>query len=369
MYVPMNDLKIQYKRYKSEIDNAIFDLIQDSSFILGTSVREFEREFASFVDVRTCIGVSNGTDALKLALLAADIGVGDEVITVANTFGATVEAICHTGACPVLVDIHPEYYTMDISKVENSITAHTRAIIPVHLYGQTADMDPLLDLAKQNDLVVIEDAAQAHGATYKGQMAGGLGDLGCFSFYPGKNLGAYGDAGCVVTQDPELDMKIRQLRNHGQNADDKFNYQSIGFNHRMDGIQGAVLNVKLKYLNEWNHRRCILAERYEIGLQQVNEVQLPREAEYAGHVYHLYVIQVDEREELKKFLKHEGVDTSIQYPYPLHLTTAYEFLPYQEGDMPVCEEASKRILSLPLFPDMERDQIDFVIYKIREFYR
>jgi len=368
MQVPINDLKIQYKHIKAEMDAALAEVIDNCSFILGPQVQAFEAAYAAYCGVPHCVGVSNGTDALKLALVAADIGSGDEVITPPHTFGATVEAILQVGARPVLADIEPEYFTLDIDRVRTKITERTRAIIPVHIYGQVADMDPFLELAEEQGLKVIEDAAQAHGARYKGRMAGSMGVMGCFSFYPGKNLGAYGDAGGIVTGDDALAERLRQLRNHGQDPTKKFFYQEVGFNHRMDGLQGAVLKVKLPYLDGWNQRRREIAARYDEGLKDLGMVRTPAVAPYREHVYHLYVIRVPDREGLAAALKEEEIATAVHYPHSLHLTEAFAFLGYREGDLPVCEQACREILSLPMFPDLTDPQVDFVVERIRRHY-
>ena len=367
--VPMNDLRVQYEQIKPQIDAALAGVVENCSFILGPQVEGFEEAFADYNDVKHCIGVSNGTDALKLALRAANIGEGDEVITTSFTFGATVEAICDVGARPVFADIHEAYFTLDVDQVKNRITNKTRAIIPVHIYGQVADMEPLLALAAEHDLKIIEDAAQAQGARYKEYLAGSLGHMGCFSFYPGKNLGAYGDAGGLITDDDGLAAELRLLRNHGQDPQRKFNYRGIGYNHRMDGFQGAVLQVKLPYLDTWNKRRRRVADRYNEGLKDVDALILPAEAEYAYHVYHLYVVRVSGREEFGAELKREGISTAVQYPYALHLTDAYAHLGYKEGALPVTEKACQEIISLPLYPDLLDQQVDYVVEKVRRYFR
>ena len=368
MQVPINDLKIQYGQIKGEIDAVLAEVIENCSFILGPQVQAFEEAYASYCGVEHCIGVSNGTDALKLALAVAGVGPGDEVITTSHTFGATVEPILQIGARPVLADIEPDYFTLDIGKVREKITDRTRAIIPVHIYGQVADMDPFLELAKERDLAIIEDAAQAQGAKCRGRRAGSMGQMGCFSFYPGKNLGAYGDAGGITTSDDALAGRLRQLRNHGQVPQKKFFYQELGYNHRMDGFQGAVLGVKLPYLDGWNQRRREVAARYDEGLKDLEQVRIPAVAEYGEHVYHLYVIRVPDREELAAALKQQGITTAVQYPYPLHLTEAFSSLGYGQGDLPVCEQACEEIISLPMFPDLTETQIDYVIEKVRQRY-
>lgn len=366
--VPMNDLAIQYAAIKDEIDAALTDVIASCAFILGARVQAFEKAYATYCGVEYCIGVSNGTDALNLALAALDIGPGDEVITTSHTFGATVEAILQSGATPVLVDIEPAHFTLNTEQVEACITSRTRAIMPVHIYGQVADMEPLLALARKHDLQVIEDAAQAHGARYRGKRAGTLGDVGCFSFYPGKNLGAYGDAGGLVTADAEIAERVRTLRNHGQDPKAKFVYREVGYNHRMDGFQGAVLGVKLPYLDRWNEARRRVAAQYDTGLASVDSVVTPPVAAYGEHVYHLYVVRVPDRDALATDLKAAGIQTAVQYPIPLHLTPAYAGLGYGPGALPECERACKEILSLPIFPDLTPAQIEHVIARVRAHY-
>jgi len=366
--VPMNDLQIQYGQIKSEIDAALAEVIANCSFILGPQVAAFEKVYAEYCGAEHCIGVSNGTDALKLALAAADVGPGDEVITTPHTFGATVEAILQIGAKAVLADIEPDGFTLDPEQVKRKITGRTKAIVPVHIYGQMADMDPLLELAQAHGLKVIEDAAQAQGAKYRGKRAGAIGDVGCFSFYPGKNLGAYGDAGGLTTSDEKLAGRLRELRNHGQDPTKKFFYRELGYNHRMDGFQGAVLGVKLPHLDGWNQRRREVAARYDEGLADIEELTVPPVASYGEHVYHLYVIRVPDRQELAGALKEQGIQSAVQYPHPLHLTEAFAGLGYAEGDLPVCEQACKEILSLPMFPDLTDAQVDYVIEKVRQHY-
>ncbi|MBT4496498.1 MAG: DegT/DnrJ/EryC1/StrS family aminotransferase [Gemmatimonadetes bacterium] len=366
--VPMNDLQIQYGQIKSEIDAALAEVIANCSFILGPQVAAFEKAYAEYCGVEHCIGVSNGTDALKLALAAADIGPGDEVITTPTPFGAAVEAILQIGAKAVLADIEPDGFTLDPEQGKRKITEKTKAIVPVHIYGQMADMGPLLELAAAHGLKVIEDAAQAQGAKYRGKRAGAIGDVGCFSFYPGKNLGAYGDAGGLTTSDAELAGRLRELRNHGQDPTKKFFYRELGYNHRMDGFQGAVLGVKLPHLDGWNQRRREVAARYDEGLADIEELTVPPVASYGEHVYHLYVVRVPDRQELAAALKEQSVQSAVQYPHPLHLTDAFARLGYAEGDLPVCEQACKEILSLPMFPDLTDAQVDYVIEKVRQHY-
>jgi len=367
--VPITDLKLQYGVIKEEIDAAIAGVIDSTAFILGPPVASFETNYAEYCGTSHCVGVSNGTDALALSLKALDIGAGDEVITTPHTFGATIEAICEVGAHPVFVDIEEELYTLDTAQVAERVTERTRAVIPVHMYGQMADMDPLLALAAKHGFAIIEDAAQAQGARYNGKRAGSMGDVGCFSFYPGKNLGAYGDAGGITCSNDDLNTRLRRLRNHGMTPGAKFFYGEIGYNHRMDGMQGAVLDVKLRHLDDWNQRRRSAAARYNEGLADLDMLRLPVEAEYAQHVYHLYVIRAPRRDELAATLSQAGIETAVHYPHALHLTPAYSFLGHAEGSFPRCEGVCDEILSLPMFPELNHDQLDHVVEQIHLFYR
>ncbi len=355
--VPFVDLKQQYASIKTEVDAAIARVIENTSFILGPEVRAFEAAFADYVGARACIAVNSGTAALQLALMAAGIGTGDEVIVPSFTFFATAEAVSVLGASPVFVDVDPLSYTVAAAAIERAITPRTRAVIPVHLYGQAADLDPILELASQHNLHVIEDAAQAHGAEYKDKRVGALGSAGCFSFYPSKNLGAYGEAGAVVTNDEELAARLRLLRDHGSTS--KYAHAIVGYNFRMEEIQAAVLNVKLRHLNDWNDARRARAARYNTALSDSNLV-LPREMEYARHVYHVYAVQSGNRDELQKRLTAAGVQTGVHYPIPIHLQPAYASLGYKRADFPVTESLAERVLSLPMFPELSDDQIDRV---------
>jgi dTDP-4-amino-4,6-dideoxygalactose transaminase len=366
MQVLFVDLKIQYAKIKPEIDQAIQDVITNTSFVLGKAVTTFEQNFANYCGVKHCIGVNSGTSALILALQALGIKEGDEVITTANTFIATAEAISWTGATPVFVDIEEDSYNLNPEKLSKVITKKTKAIIPVHLYGQTANMDPILKIAREKQIPVIEDACQAHGALYKAKKTGGVGVIGCFSFYPGKNLGAYGEGGAVTTNDDQIAEKIRMLRDHGSSR--KYYHEMIGNNFRLEGIQGAVLSVKLKYLDQWNDQRRRNAQFYRKYLGTTH-LQLPREMDYAKHVYHLFVVKVREREQLIDYLKEKNVFTGIHYPIPNHLQNAYKFLGYQKGDFPVTEACMNDILSLPMFPDLTEEQIKYTADCINAFYR
>ena len=351
--VPFVDLKAQYQTIKPEIDAAIASVIENSNFILGPQVAAFEKSFAEYVGSAFCVGVNSGTAALQLALMACGIGQGDEVIVPSFTFFATAETVSVLGAVPIFVDVDPVSYTITAAEIEKAITPRTRAIIPVHLYGQAADLDPIRALAEQHNLHVIEDAAQAHGAEYKGRRVGGLGAAGCFSFYPSKNLGAYGEAGAVVTNDEDLAHQLRLLRQHGQTS--KYAHAVIAYNFRLEEMQAAVLNVKLAHLDKWNNGRRERAARYNELLSDTGLV-LPREMEYARHVYHVYAVQCDNRDELQSRLAAHNIQSGVHYPIPIHLQPAYESLGYKAGDLPVTERLSERVLSLPLFAELTDEQ-------------
>jgi len=363
MKVPYLDLKAQYEPIRGEIADAIQQVLDRTAFAGGPFVAQFEKDFAMFCGTRFSAGVGSGTDALWMALLGLGIGPGDEVITVPDTFIATAEAISWCGARPVFVDVDPVTYNMDPSKIEAAITPKTRAIIPVHLFGQTADMDPILEIARKRKLFVVEDASQAHGAEYKGKKAGSIGDAGCFSFYPGKNLGAYGEAGGVVTDNEELDKKIRMLRDHGQAK--KYYHSLIGWNARMDGIQGAVLSVKLKHLSAWNEGRRRNAAIYDELLKGVKEITTPKQAGYAKHVYHIYAIRVADRDRLITSLAEKDIHCGIHYPIPLHLLDAYTSLGYQKGGFPVAEKAAAEFVSLPMYPELTGEQLSRVSAELK----
>jgi len=366
MGVPFFDLKRQYHSIKDELDAALQQVMDSCRFVLGEKVISFEKEFASFCGTDFAVGVANGTDALRFALLACGIGKGDEVITVPNTFIATTEAISQTGAKIVFVDINLRTYNIDASQIEGAINERTKAILPVHLFGQSADMDPIMKIAIKYNLKVIEDACQAHGAEYKGRKAGSIGDAGCFSFYPSKNLAAFGDGGMVVSNGNEIAQKIKMLRDHGQIK--KYEHLVEGYNSRLDEIQAAILRVKLKRLDEQNKLRQKNAWIYNELLKDVGEIITPFEAEYAKHVYHLYVIRTEKRDELQEYLKSKGIGTGLHYPIPLHLQKAYEYLGYKEGDFPVAEECAKYIISLPMFPELTREEIEKVVSEIKRFF-
>ncbi len=365
MKINFVDLKRQYLPIKEEIDNAIHNVLDNTAFILGNEVESFENEFAQFCNKKFAIGVNSGTAALHLALLANDIRQGDEVITVPNTFFATAEAISLAGAKPVFVGIEEDSYNIDTNKIKAAITDKTKAIMPVHLYGQPCDMDPIKDIAAKNKLIIIEDCCQAHGAEYK-QKKVPVSSTGCFSFYPGKNLGAAGEGGIVVSDDEKVAEKIRLLRGHGESP--KYNHQMIGFNYRMEGIQGAVLRVKLKHLGDWTNSRRKNAELYNELLKDI-DVITPIEKEYAKHVYHIYQIRTKKRDSMQEFLKSNEIFTNIHYKIPIHLQKAYEFLGYNKGDFPITEKVVDETLSLPMFPELKEEEIRFVVEKIKEFLK
>ncbi len=377
MKVPFFDLAIQFKSIEGEIKSALDEVFQTQQFILGSKVQALEDHLAEYCQTRYAIGVASGSDALLLSLMAIGIEAGDDVILPPFTFFATAGSVSRLGAIPVFVDIDPETYNIDPSKVEEKITAKTKAIIPVHLFGQCADMDLLLEIAKAKQLFVIEDAAQALGAEYKpidrseGRRAGQMGDLGCFSFYPTKNLGAFGDAGMVVTRDPSLSEKVRLLRTHGSQP--KYFHKKIGINSRLDTLQAAILLVKFKYLEKWTLERQQKAKYYHLLFQDllpsVNALKLPTIQYQNRHIFHQYVIRVPERDRLKQFLAEEGIGTDIYYPVPLHLQECYAFLKHHRGDLPNSEKASEEVLALPIFPELTQDQQTVVVDRIKTFYK
>ena len=379
--VPFVDLQAQYRALKAEVDEAIARVLGSAAFILGPEVEAFEQAFAEYVGARFCVGVGSGTAAIQLALMACGVAAGDEVIVPANSFFATAEAVSTAGATPVFVDADTASYTIDVNRIEAAITGRTRAIMPVHLYGQSADLDPIFELAARHNLYVIEDAAQAHGSLYKGRRVGALGQAGCFSFYPGKNLGAYGEGGAVVTNDAEVARRVRRLREHG--SERRYHHEVVGYNFRLEGLQGAVLNVKLKHLDAWNHLRRVHAARYDELLgasfdqstrpEQGSDadslsapLSLPREMPYARHVYHLYVVQVGERDRVQRELSEAGIQTGIHYPVPIHLQPAYASLGHRSGDFPATERQAARVLSLPMFPELTDAQINQVASRLTE---
>ena len=377
MKVPFFDLNAQFSSIEEEIKSALDEVFKTQQFILGPKVEALEQTIAQYCQTRFAMGVASGSDALLLSLMALGIGSGDEVILPPFTFFSTAGVVSRLGAIPVFVDIDPATYNIDPSKIEMKITSKTKAILPVHLFGQCADMDPLLKIAKENKFFVIEDAAQALGAEYKplpnanGRRAGRMGDIGCFSFYPTKNLGAFGDAGMVVTNHPDLAEKIRILRVHGSQP--KYFHKKIGINSRLDTIQAAILLVKFEYLEKWTTERQKKADRYHLLFQNlpssVDRFKLPTIQYQNRHIFHQYVIRVQERDRLKQFLMENGIGTDIYYPLPLHLQECYSFLKYRRGDLPVSEKASEESLALPIYPELREDEQEYVVDQIKAFYR
>ncbi|OGU75190.1 MAG: erythromycin biosynthesis sensory transduction protein eryC1 [Ignavibacteria bacterium RBG_16_34_14] len=371
MQVPFLDLKIQYQSIKNEINPAIQNILDNTSFILGKVVFDFENTFAKAHNVKHCFGVSSGTDGNHLASWALGIGAGDEIIVPANTFVATAWGATLTGAKPVFADCDSISYNIDPNKLGDAVTSKTKAVVAVHLYGQPADIESISKITKDKNLSLIEDCAQAHLAEYKNKKVGGLSDIACFSFYPGKNLGAYGEAGAVTTNNDELANKVKMYRDHG--ALQKYHHESLGHNYRMDGIQGAVLGVKMKYIEKWTDGRRIVAAKYKELLCDLGDIILPTEMSYAKHVYHLYVIQVrnggaEKRDSLTKFLNKNGIATGLHYPIPLHLQKCFSDLKYKKGDFPVSEKLAESGLSLPMYPELSDNQIEYVAEKIKEFF-
>lgn len=365
MKIPLVDLKVNYDSHKEEIDSAIKSVIDSTSFILGPAVDEFEKNFAKFCGTEFCVGVDSGFSALELGMRSLGIGEGDEVITPVNSFIASSYAVSFTGAKPVWIDVDPKTYNIDPSQIESKITSKTRAIMPVHLYGQPAEMEKIISIAKKHNLFVIEDACQAHGATYKGKKVGSFGDFAAFSFYPGKNLGAFGDGGAIVTSNKEIASKISQMRNYGQK--EKYYHIRLPLNRRLDSIHAVVLNVKLKYLEEANQNRAKAAAKYSKLLGGLPLV-LPQTATGGIHAFHLYVIQTEKRDQLLGFLHKNEVSAGIHYPIPIHLQKIYEGLGGKEGDFPTSEQSANKIISLPIFPEITDQQIEFVTEKIKEFF-
>jgi dTDP-4-amino-4,6-dideoxygalactose transaminase len=362
MNVPFLDLKAQYESIKDEINGAIQKVLKSTAFAGGLFVEKFEEEFAGFCGSNYAVGVGSGTEALWLTLLALGIQPGDEIITVPNSFIATAEAISFCGAVPVFVDVDEKTYTINISQLEQAITAKTKAIIPVHLFGQTADMEPLNEIAERHGVPVVEDACQAHGAEYRGKMAGSIGIGGCFSFYPGKNLGAYGEAGALVTNDALLYECVKKLRDHGQSR--KYHHDVIGWNSRMDGIQGAILSVKLKHLENWNDLRRRNAANYTAILNEVNDLVTPYEAPERKHIYHVYAIRVRNRDFVINQLKGSEVSCGIHYPIPIHLQKAYEKVSQKKATYPVSEICASEFISLPMYPELTKEKIEYVTEKL-----
>jgi dTDP-4-amino-4,6-dideoxygalactose transaminase len=363
MTVPFVDLKSLHAEIEDELHQVFSRVLDSSAFVLGPEVKRFEKEFAEYVGTAHCVALNTGTAALHLVLASLDIGPGDEVVTVPHTFIATAEAITAVGARPVFVDIDPVSFTMNPDLLEAAITGRTRAIIPVHLYGQMADMDPILEIANRRGIPVIEDACQAHGAEYKGRKAGSMGIAGCFSFYPGKNLGACGEGGAVTTDDARLARRIEMWRDHGSTK--KYEHAFPGLNMRMEGLQGGILSVKLKYLDRWNRTRREAAAQYTEAFAG-SEITTPTEIAGQHHVYHLYVIQADNRDQLREQLTSAGIESGLHYPIPLHLQEAYRFLNHRRGDFPVSEGVANRILSLPMYPGISAESVMQVASELLE---
>jgi dTDP-4-amino-4,6-dideoxygalactose transaminase len=361
--VPLGDLKAQYALLKDEILVSLNEVAESTAYVLGPKVASFEKDFAAYAGTKHCVGVNSGTSALHLALICAGVGAGDEVISVPMTFIATSWAISYAGATPVYVDVDPDTATMDASQVEKQITRRTKALLPVHLYGQAADMEPLLDVSRRHGIPIVEDVAQAHGATYRGRKVGTMGQTGCFSFYPGKNLGAYGEAGAVVTDDDAIAARMRRLRDHAQAQ--RYHHDEIGFNYRMDGFQGAVLGIKLKHLEGWTNSRIELAEKYLSMLSDL-PVELPVRREDRRHVWHLFVARHPKRDRIREELEKRGIQTGLHYPIPLHLQKAYQHLGYRQGDFPVSERIGRECFTLPLFPEMTAEQQAAVVAALEE---
>ena len=359
MIIPLLDLPAQYQGIKTEIDTAIQRVLESGHFILGEEVAALEKEVAAYLGVQHGVGVASGTDALILALRALGIGPGDEVIIPAYTFFATAGAVLHVGARPVLVDIDPRTYCIDVERISEKITTATKAIIPVHLYGHPAEMDAIKDVAQQHGLKIIEDNAQAFGGEYKGRKTGSMGDVACLSFFPSKNLGGYGDGGMLVSDDPSLAEKVRMLRAHGWKT--KYFPEILGYNSRLDALQAAILRVKLGYLDSWNARRREIAAGYGRGLAPLSKITAPYESPECRHVYHLYVIRAAARDEIQQMLKKAGIVSGVYYPQPLHMTQPCRELGYKEGNFPQSEKASRETLAIPIYPEMTQEQIDVVL--------
>lgn len=363
--IPFLDLRAQYQQIKTEVDAEIFRVLESNQYVLGPDVAAFEKRFAAYCSTDHCVALNTGTSALHLALLAANIGPGDEVITVSMTFVATTAAILYCGAKPVFVDVDPNTWTMDPSRIEAAITPRTKAILPVHLHGLMADMDPIVEVARRHKLVIIEDAAQSHGAEYKGRRAGSIGDVACFSFYPGKNLGAFGEGGASVTNNPELAHRMRLLRDWGQES--KYNHVVPGYNYRMDGIQGAVLKVKMNYIEAWTEGRRAAAAEYN-RLLASKPYGRPMPPAHCRHVYHVYAVTLPNRDEVQKALQAAGVATGIHYPIPVHLQKAYADLGYGRGDLPVTESVAEHFLSLPIYAELRKEQVAEIVQALDHAY-
>lgn len=367
MKVPFLDLKAQLQEIRSGIEERFLKIIDNTAFVCGKEVQEFEQSFSGLHGTRYAVGLSSGTDGNHLALLCCEIGKGDEVIVPVNTFIATAEAISYTGATPVFVDVDEKTFNIDVDKIGEKITSCTKAINPVHLFGQPADLKPIKEIAEKYNLFVIEDAAQAHLAEYHNEKVGGFGDIASWSFYPGKNLGSWGEAGAITTNNEKTYIKAKKMRDHG--SERKYYHDLVGYNYRMSEFQAAVLNVKIKYIVNWTEMRRANAKKYNKLLDEIEQVITPAELESVRHVYHLYVVRVKNRDKLQVFLKENGIGTGLHYPIPLHLTQAYSHLGYKKGDFPVAEKLANEILSLPMYPELAEGQIEYVCEKIKTFYK
>lgn len=364
--IPLVNLKAQYQCIKKDIDKAVLETIESTQYILGSDVEKFEKGFARFCQTKYCVGVASGTEALHIALFAMNIKPGDEVIVPVNTFIATALAVSFIGANPVFVDIDPRTYNLDLNQVEVKINKKTKVIIPVHLYGQPVDINNLIKIAKKHRLLVLEDACQAHGSLYKKRSVGGFGQAAAFSFYPGKNLGAYGDGGAITTNSKRLYQKMRKIREYGSSR--KYYHDELGFNSRLDTIQAAVLRVKLRKLRAWNKNRRQIARWYNQLLKPLDFIEIPFEPSHVQGNYHLYVVQVPQRDKLLEYLKKNNIFAGIHYPLPIHLQKAYKFLGYKKGDFPIAEKIANKIISLPIYPEMTKDQVKRVVDRIGKFY-
>ncbi|OHA15158.1 MAG: hypothetical protein A3G52_03450 [Candidatus Taylorbacteria bacterium RIFCSPLOWO2_12_FULL_43_20] len=367
MKIPFLDLKAQYKSVKKEVETAIAKVFESGVFVMGPKVEEFEKSFSIFLKAEETVAVSSGTDAIHIALRTLNIGAGDEVITTAHTFFATVGAILLVGAKPVFVDIEENTHQINVADISKKITPKTKAIIPVHLYGQACDMDAVVEIAKKNGLFVIEDACQAHGSEYKRRKCGTIGDIGCFSFYPGKNLGTYGEGGALVTDNPNYAHKARMIRNHG--SKEKYRHDILGGNFRMSAIEGAVLGAKMKHLPKWNKERIKKAGLYNKHLSGVKDIFLTVEPNFSKGNYHLYVIRTKYRDKLAKFLKEKGVETGIHYPVPAHLHKSVEFIGMRRGDFPIAEKVTDEIISLPMYPELKESEIRYISECVKKFFK
>jgi len=367
MEVPFLDLKAQLPQIRAEIEERFSIIINNTAFVCGREVKEFEETFTKLHETKYAVGLSSGTDGNHLALVCCGIKEGDEVILPVNTFIATAEAISYTGATPVFIDVGEKMFNIDVNKIEERITSRTKAINPVHLFGQPADLGSIKEIAEKYNILVIEDAAQSHLAEYNHKRVGGIGDIASWSFYPGKNLGAWGEAGAITTNNEQMYLKAKKMRDHG--SERKYYHDLIGYNYRMSEFQAAVLNVKMKYIKQWTEMRRKIAEKYNERLKDIEEVITPTEMHGIKHVYHLYVVRAKERDKLQEYLKENGIGTGLHYPIPLHLQRAYAHLGYKKGDFPVAERLADEILSLPIYPELSEEQIEYVCQKIKDFYR